>query len=153
MLGVRSRGKTFVSRTHGTEIASEEIKGLVMELNLMDLNPGVKQSFRKIKLCVDDVQGCNDLTDRCPEQGKTMPRADHADQRRLRRKSAQQRAVVSFARSSSEAVKAYLDPERTVSVHQKNKKNTEPQMNLRGKETSYVVGHPQKRTYALRTCQ
>ena len=67
MLGVRSRGKTFVSRTHGTEIASEEIKGLVMELNLMDLNPGVKQSFRKIKLCDDDVQGCNDLTDRCKD--------------------------------------------------------------------------------------
>ena len=82
MLGVRSRGKTFVSRTHGTEIASEEIKGLVMELNLMDLNPGVKQSFGKIKLFVDDVQGCNDLMDRCPERGKTMLRAGRRAQTR-----------------------------------------------------------------------
>merc|ERR1719311_1405699 len=63
MFGVRSCGKTLVSRTQGTKIATEELKGRVMELNLADLNSDEDQSFRKIKLCIEDVQGRNCLTD------------------------------------------------------------------------------------------
>ena len=36
-LGVRSRGKTLVSRTQGTKIALEELKGQVLKLDLADL--------------------------------------------------------------------------------------------------------------------
>jgi len=63
MFNVRSCGKTLVSRTQGTKIATEELKGRVMELNLADLNNDEDQSFRKIKLCIEDVQGRNCLTD------------------------------------------------------------------------------------------
>ena len=44
------------------KIATEELKGRVTELNLADLNLGEDQSFRKVKLCIDDVQGRNCLT-------------------------------------------------------------------------------------------
>jgi len=60
---VRSCGKTLISKTQGTKIASEEMKGRVFELNLADLNLDEDQSFRKIRLCVEDVQGRNCLTD------------------------------------------------------------------------------------------
>merc|ERR1712139_568053 len=54
---------TLVSRTQGTKIAAEELKGRVMELNLADLNLDEDQSYKKIKLCIEDVQGRNCLTD------------------------------------------------------------------------------------------
>jgi len=60
---VRSCGKTLISRTQGTKIATEEMKGRVFDLNLADLNNDEDQSFKKIKLCVEDVQGRNCLTD------------------------------------------------------------------------------------------
>merc|ERR1712066_1139671 len=44
-------------------IASEELKGRVLELNLADLNADEDQSYKKIKLCVEEVQGRNCLTD------------------------------------------------------------------------------------------
>merc|ERR1711957_422849 len=59
----RSCGKTLVSRTQGTKIATEELKGRVLELNLADLNNDEDQSFKKIKLCIEEVQGRNCLTD------------------------------------------------------------------------------------------
>jgi len=59
----RNCGKTLVSRTQGTKIASEELKGRVLELNLADLNKDEDQSYKKIKLCIEDVQGRNCLTD------------------------------------------------------------------------------------------
>merc|ERR1712226_1547777 len=43
--------------------ASEELKGRVLELNLADLNTDEDQSSKKIKLCIEDVQGRNCLTD------------------------------------------------------------------------------------------
>merc|ERR1712226_935260 len=43
--------------------ASEELKGRVLELNLADLNNDEDQSFKKVKLCIEDVQGRNCLTD------------------------------------------------------------------------------------------
>jgi len=59
----RSCGKTLVSKTQGTKIASEGLKGRVLELNLADLNQDEDQSYKKIKLCIEEVQGRNCLTD------------------------------------------------------------------------------------------
>jgi len=59
----RNCGKTLVTRTQGTKIASEELKGRVLEVNLADLNNDEDQSYKKIKLCIEDVQGRNCLTD------------------------------------------------------------------------------------------
>merc|ERR1711871_833207 len=63
VFSVRSCGKTLVSRTQGTKIASEELKGRVLELNLADLNMDEDQAYKKVKLCIEDVQGRNCLTD------------------------------------------------------------------------------------------
>merc|ERR1712226_147101 len=52
-----------VSRTQGTKIATEELKGRVLEMNLADLNADEDQSYKKIKLCIEEVQGRNCLTD------------------------------------------------------------------------------------------
>merc|ERR1712048_1486770 len=60
---IRSCGKTLVSRTQGTKIATEELKGRVLELNLADLNHDEDQAYKKVKLCVEEVQGRNCLTD------------------------------------------------------------------------------------------
>merc|ERR1719455_15683 len=63
MFNVRSCGKTLVSRTQGTKIATEELKGRVLEVNLADLNHDDDQSYKKVRLCIEDVQGKNCLTD------------------------------------------------------------------------------------------
>jgi len=63
VFSVRSCGKTLVTRTQGTKIATEELKGRVLELNLADLNNDEDQSYKKIKLCIEEVQGKNCLTD------------------------------------------------------------------------------------------
>jgi small subunit ribosomal protein S3Ae len=56
-------GKTIITRTQGTKIASEEMKGRVFELSLADLNQGDEaQVFRKIQLVCEDVQGTNVIT-------------------------------------------------------------------------------------------
>jgi small subunit ribosomal protein S3Ae len=54
-------GRTIVTKTQGTKIASEGLKGRVIELSLGDLNTNEEVSYRKIKLCVEDVQGYNCL--------------------------------------------------------------------------------------------
>jgi small subunit ribosomal protein S3Ae len=63
IFSVRTCGKTLVTRTAGTKIATEELKGRVMEVNLADLNGDDDQAYKKIKLCIEDVQGRNCLTD------------------------------------------------------------------------------------------
>jgi len=63
VFSVRSCGKTLVSRTQGTKIATEELKGRVLEVNLADLNMDEDQAYKKVKLCIEDVQGRNCLTD------------------------------------------------------------------------------------------
>jgi len=63
VFSVRAVGKTLVSRTQGTKIASDELKGRVLEVNLADLNNDEDQSFKKIRLCIEEVQGRNCLTD------------------------------------------------------------------------------------------
>jgi small subunit ribosomal protein S3Ae len=54
-------GKTLITKTQGTKIASDYLKGRVIELSLADLNKNEALSYRKIKLCVEDVQGYNCL--------------------------------------------------------------------------------------------
>jgi len=64
VFSTRHCGKTLVTRTQGTKIATEELKGRVLEVNLADLSAGDEdQSSKKIKLCIEDVQGRNCLTD------------------------------------------------------------------------------------------
>ena len=63
IFSIRSCGKTLVSKTSGVKIATEELKGRVLELNLADLNQDEEQSCKKIKLCIEEVQGRNCLTD------------------------------------------------------------------------------------------
>lgn len=57
-----SAGKTLITKTQGTKIASEGLKGRVFELNIADLNKNEDQAYRKIKVSVDEVQGSNVLT-------------------------------------------------------------------------------------------
>jgi len=54
---VRSCGKTPVTRTTGTKIASEMLKGRVFEVNLADLNKNEDEAYRKFKLQCQEVQG------------------------------------------------------------------------------------------------
>merc|ERR1712174_7927 len=62
MFSTRTFGQTLVTRTQGTKIASDGLKGRVYEVSLADLNQDEDQAFRKIKLRCDDVQGRNCLT-------------------------------------------------------------------------------------------
>ena len=60
---MKNCGKTLITRTTGTKIASEGLKGRVFELSLADLNGGDEsQAYRKIRLIAEDVQGNDVLT-------------------------------------------------------------------------------------------
>ncbi|KAK7061653.1 ribosomal S3Ae family-domain-containing protein [Favolaschia claudopus] len=59
---VRNVGKTLVNRSSGLKNANDSLKGRIVEVSLADLNKDEEQSFRKIKLRVDEVQGKNCLT-------------------------------------------------------------------------------------------
>jgi len=54
-------GKTCVTRTTGTKIASDSLKGRVVETALSDLN-NTQDAWRKVKLQIEDVQGQACLT-------------------------------------------------------------------------------------------
>jgi small subunit ribosomal protein S3Ae len=54
-------GKTIITKTQGTKIASDGLKGRVIELSLADLQNNESLSWRKVKLCIEDVQGYNCL--------------------------------------------------------------------------------------------
>ncbi|XP_057540127.1 40S ribosomal protein S3a [Amaranthus tricolor] len=62
IFNVRQVGKTLVTRTQGTKIASEGLKHRVFEVSLADLQNDEDQFFRKIRLRAEDVQGRNVLT-------------------------------------------------------------------------------------------
>merc|ERR1719197_2063619 len=63
LFSVKNCGKTLITRTTGTKIASEGLKGRVFELSLADLNGGDEsQAYRKIRLIAEDVQGNDVLT-------------------------------------------------------------------------------------------
>jgi len=61
MFNIRQIGKTLVTRTIGTKIASDGLKGRVFEVSLADLQND-EVAFRKFKLVAEDVQGRNVLT-------------------------------------------------------------------------------------------
>jgi len=62
MFNVKDCGVTIVTKTQGTKIASDELKGRVVELSLADLIKDKEgECWRKIKLCIEDVQGYNCL--------------------------------------------------------------------------------------------
>jgi small subunit ribosomal protein S3Ae len=55
-----SFGKTLITKTQGTRIATERIKGRVVEVSLADLKSQSEQNdWRKIKLWIEDVDGRN----------------------------------------------------------------------------------------------
>jgi len=59
----KNAGKTIITRTQGTKIASDGLKGRVFELSLSDLNGGDEaQAYRKISLVCEDVQGLSVIT-------------------------------------------------------------------------------------------
>lgn len=63
MFATRNAGKTLITKTIGTKIASEGLKGRVFEISLADLNGGDEaQGYRKIKLVCEDVQGFDVIT-------------------------------------------------------------------------------------------
>jgi small subunit ribosomal protein S3Ae len=62
MFNVRNVGKTPQTRTQGTKIASDGLKGRIFEVSLADLNNDEDQAFRKMRLRCEDVQGKNVLT-------------------------------------------------------------------------------------------
>merc|ERR1711931_191693 len=61
MFNIRQLGKTLVTRTQGTKIASDGLKGRVFEMSLADLQTD-EVAFRKFKLVAEEVQGRNVLT-------------------------------------------------------------------------------------------
>jgi len=58
---IRNIRKTLVTRTQGTKISSDGLKGCVFEVSLVDLQND-EIAFRKFKLIIVDVQGKNFLT-------------------------------------------------------------------------------------------
>jgi len=64
MFSTRNAGRTIITRTQGTKIASEGLKGRIFEISLAELNGGdeLTQAFRKIRLVAEDVQGNNIIT-------------------------------------------------------------------------------------------
>ena len=62
MFSNKECGVTIVTKTQGTKVASDELKGRVIELSLADLSKDKDGEYwRKIKLCIEDVQGYNCL--------------------------------------------------------------------------------------------
>ena len=61
MFNIRNIGETLVTRTQGTKITSDGLKGRVFEVSLADLQND-EVAFRKFKLITEYVQGKNCLT-------------------------------------------------------------------------------------------
>jgi small subunit ribosomal protein S3Ae len=59
----RDCGRTVVTKTTGTKIATEALKGRICEANLGDLNKDEDLAFRKMKFEIQDTQGRQCLTD------------------------------------------------------------------------------------------
>nr|XP_055209238.1 40S ribosomal protein S3a-like [Gorilla gorilla gorilla] len=58
MFNIRNIGETLVTRTRGTKIASDSLKGRVFEVSLADLQND-EVAFRKFQLIAEDVQEKN----------------------------------------------------------------------------------------------
>jgi len=64
IFSIRNCGKTLVTKSAGTKIASDGLRGRVLEVNLADLlNEQEDLAYKKVKLCVEEIQGRNCLTD------------------------------------------------------------------------------------------
>jgi len=50
-------GKTLVSRSKGTKLSGDALKGRVLEMSLGDLNKNEDDAYRKIRLRVEEVAG------------------------------------------------------------------------------------------------
>jgi small subunit ribosomal protein S3Ae len=61
IFAVKDVGRTLITKTQGTKIASDGLKGRVIEMSLADLNKNEALAYRKIRLCIEDVQGYNCL--------------------------------------------------------------------------------------------
>lgn len=48
---------TPVNKTAGTKLSADSLKGRVFEVNLADLNENPQDGFRKMKYCVEEIQG------------------------------------------------------------------------------------------------
>jgi len=59
---IKNVGKTLANRSQGLKNANDSLKGRIVEVSLADLSKDEEQSFRKIKLRIDEVQGKNCLT-------------------------------------------------------------------------------------------
>ena len=59
---MRNVGKTLVTRSSGMRVATDFLKGRILEVNLADLNKDEDQNYRKIKLQMLDVSGKSCLT-------------------------------------------------------------------------------------------
>ena len=53
MFSNKECGKTLITKTQGTKIASDYLKGRVVEMSLADLNKNEALAFRKIKLSIE----------------------------------------------------------------------------------------------------
>ncbi len=62
MFKTRDIGVVPVNKTSGTKVSSDALKGRVYEVSLADLQEDEDQSYRKIRLICQDVQGRNCLT-------------------------------------------------------------------------------------------
>lgn len=62
MFTSRNVGKTLVTRSQGTKLAADGLKGRVFEVSLADLQSNESEAYRKIRLRVEEVQGKNCLT-------------------------------------------------------------------------------------------
>jgi small subunit ribosomal protein S3Ae len=61
MFAKKDCGKTIITKTAGTKIASDGLKGRVVEVSLADLQNNEELAYRKMKFCIEDVQGYNCL--------------------------------------------------------------------------------------------
>jgi len=58
----RQVGKTVVNKTQGQKIASDALKGRIVDASLADLQKDEDQAYKKIRLRIEDVQGRSCLT-------------------------------------------------------------------------------------------
>jgi len=78
----RQIGKTVVNRTQGTKIASDALKGRIVEASLADLDKDEDQAFRKFSFKIEEIQGRSVLTnfygmDITTDRHKSLVRKNH----------------------------------------------------------------------------
>lgn len=59
----RRAGRTPVTKTTGNKTETEGLRGRVCEFNMADLNDQPEDGYKRVKLCVEEIQGKSCLTD------------------------------------------------------------------------------------------